>query len=96
VTPSLHTWFAPSQALALVASPRLRLRHNEIDVFVYTKFVQNPNTTFCCKPNTSLHITPLHPIFFRIETNLNKHMQLETIRKIKLGSKKWVLEGFLK
>jgi hypothetical protein len=34
---------------------------NGIDVFAYTKFVQNPNNFFCHKLNTSLHITPLHP-----------------------------------
>ncbi len=27
VTPGLHSWLAPSQALALVASPKLKLRH---------------------------------------------------------------------
>jgi len=27
VTPRLHIWPAPSQALALVASPRLKLQH---------------------------------------------------------------------
>jgi len=29
VTPRLHSWPAPSQALALVASPRLRLQHKK-------------------------------------------------------------------
>ncbi len=44
----------------------------------------------------TLHIIPLHPKVFRLETNLSKHMQLETTRKIKLGNKNMGFRGIFR
>jgi hypothetical protein len=53
----LHSWFAPLQALALIASPRLRLRHwNWRKIFVLILPIQFCNSMFCTRKTATFKL----------------------------------------